>query len=70
MFFFFCVGRSCLFFLSQDPSRVKKILPFEGQLDLTAGAPDAGDDVDDMIQKLDMAMQVHSVYVVARGTYL
>lgn len=38
---------------------MKKILPFEGQLDLTtAGGPDAGDDVDDMIQKLDMAMQV------------
>lgn len=37
---------------------MKKILPFEGQLDLTAGVPDAGDDVDDMIQKLDMAMQV------------
>lgn len=43
----------------QDPSRVKKILPFTGQLDLTtAVAPAAGDEVDEMIQKLDMAMQV------------
>lgn len=37
---------------------MKKILPFEGQLDLTTSAADAGDDVEDTIQKLDMAMQV------------
>ncbi|CAN0373475.1 unnamed protein product, partial [Ectocarpus sp. 12 AP-2014] len=40
-----------------DPSRVKKILPFTGQLDLKTADTDAGDDVDSMIQKLDMAMQ-------------
>lgn len=37
---------------------MKKILPFTGQLDLQAGAEAADDDVDDMIQRLDMAMQV------------
>ncbi|CAN0343312.1 unnamed protein product, partial [Hapterophycus canaliculatus] len=41
----------------QDPSRVKKILPFTEQLDLKTPAADTSDDVDDMIQKLDMAMQ-------------
>lgn len=37
---------------------MKKILPFEGQLDLKTADAEAGDDVDSMIQKLDMAMQV------------
>ncbi|CAM9423058.1 unnamed protein product [Ascophyllum nodosum] len=40
-----------------DPSRVKKILPFKGQLDLQAGSGPADDNVDAMIQRLDMAMQ-------------
>ncbi|CAM9940346.1 unnamed protein product [Pylaiella littoralis] len=41
-----------------DPSRVKKILPFTGQLDLATGSSDGpGDDVDDMIQRLGMAMR-------------
>lgn len=45
-------------FLEQDPSRVKKILPFTGQLDLPSDTGAGDDDVDEMIQKLDMAMQV------------
>lgn len=51
-----------VFSCSQDPSRVKKILPFTGQLDLKtpAAAADTSEDVDDMIQKLDMAMQVRA----------
>lgn len=46
------------FFFWQDPSRVKKILPFIDQLDLTADTGEGDDDVDEMIQRLDMAMQV------------
>lgn len=42
----------------QDPSRVKKILPFTGELDLTADTGAVEDNVDGMIQRLDMAMQV------------
>lgn len=43
---------------------MKKIIPFTGQLDLQAGAGAADDDVDDMIQRLDMAMQVQ-VYLIS-----
>lgn len=47
--------------MQQDPSRVKKILPFTGELDLTADTGVVEDTVDEMIQRLDMAMQVRSL---------
>lgn len=37
---------------------MKKILPFTGQLDLPSDTGAGDDDVDEMIQRLDMAMQV------------
>lgn len=37
---------------------MKKILPFTGQLDRPSDTGAGEDDVDEMIQKLDMAMQV------------
>lgn len=37
---------------------MKKILPFTEKLDLPADTGVENDNVDDMIQKLDMAMQV------------
>lgn len=46
---------------AQDPTRVKKILPFTGQLDLPSDTGAGDDDVDEMIQRLDMAMQVCGV---------
>lgn len=37
---------------------MKKILPFTGELDLTTDTGVVEDSVDEMIQRLDMAMQV------------
>ena len=55
-------------FVRQDPSRVKKILPFTGELDLTVDTGAVEDSVDDMIQRLDMAMQVRAAtaFAIAR----
>lgn len=39
---------------------MKKILAFAGQLDLKIDVEYKEDDIDEMIQKLDMGMQVRS----------
>lgn len=48
----------CSTTIFQDPSRVKKIIPFTEDLDLTTDTGAGDDNVDEMIYRLDMAMQV------------
>lgn len=45
---------------------MKKILPFTGELDLTADTGAVEDNVDEIIQRLDMAMQVQAAFAISR----